>query len=634
MGSLSLPTLANKDEGGRMKDEQSKEYSGIHPSSFCLHPSEVLLVASFGDAVAADYAAYACRLGEGKVTVVADTRVLRRVEAPARPYPLEDLTQAAPPSVAGRGRFTALILFLNSRLSERDRRALDNLLAGAGEWGTEFIGVVSTFRAHLGDPGAAEAEAHVLARAQALRARTVVFRPGHVLSRNSRAGALLRRWGFSYPLVPRRLRGCCLDGDELFAAIEAERRGAAGGPRPTRPRLYALLGPNRPWRDLLAEHRSSGPWRACLTAACALLALLLVGQLAALALAFLARRRPSLRRWDVGTLRPHSLGELLALYNKYNYRHVKVVGYNNGVVHFGQSYPGKTVVSTVHCNRVAHAEADVLKADCGVTVRQALDFLAGGGQELPVVPNYSYVCLGTAFFIPIHGSASDFSTVADTITRVVLYDPVHDRMIAATRDEPAFREYVYNLRADVLLLRLYLRVKPRSRYYVHRQTLKDPGSGEILSALRDVRATNVEIRKSRASSDTVTVSRYYRDPGHTASGVLELPRDALGRLWDRLEENPVTSFAMHAATRYFAYHLELFFTAEEFAVFWETHRALPLRKLQLRYLRRDGLPHSAFREHDCVSVDLFMFRRHRRRFNAYLQRTFAVVRTNPGKQSR
>jgi hypothetical protein len=628
MGSLSLPALA---EGSRIENGQPKEdvYRSSPPSIL-----DALLVVSFGDPVAADYAAYACGLGDGKVTVAADAKLLRRVEAPARPYPLEDLARNVPPTAAGRGRFTALVLFLKPRLSARDRSALDNLLARAGEWGTAFIAVVSTFRAHLGDQGAADAENFVLERVKRLPARTVVFRPGHVLSPNARAGALLRRWGFSYPLVPRRLRGCCLDGDALFAAIEAERRGAGGDPRPTRPRLYTLLGPNRSWRDLLAEHRATGPWRAFLTAACALLALFLVGQLAALTLAALARRRPSLRRWNVGTLRPHSLGELLALYNKYNYRHVKVVGYNNGVVHFGQCYPGKTVVSTVNCNRVARAGAGVLKADCGATVRQALDFLAAARQELPVVPNYSYVCLGTAFFIPIHGSASDFSTVADTITRVVLYDPVRDRLIAASRDEPAFREYVYNPRADVLLLRLYLRVKPRSRYYVHRQTLKDPGSGELLSALRDGRAANVEIRKARAASDTVTVSRYYHDPGQTPSPVLELPRDALGRLWDRLEENPVTSLAMHAATRHFAYHLELFFTAEEFAVFWETHRTLPLRKLQMRYIRRDGLPHSAFREHDCVSVDLFMFRRHRRRFNAYLEKTFAVVRTNPGKQSR
>ena len=33
--------------------------------------------------------------------------------------------------------------------------------------------------------------------------------------------------------------------------------------------------------------------------------------------------------------------ELLALYNPYNYRHVKVVGYNNGVNHFGQKFAAK-----------------------------------------------------------------------------------------------------------------------------------------------------------------------------------------------------------------------------------------------------------------------------------------------------
>src|SRR5262249_298332 len=246
---------------------------------------------------------------------------------------------------------------------------------------------------------------------------------------------------------------------------------------------------------------------------------------------------------------------LLALYNKYNYRHLKVVGYNNGVVHFGQSYPGKTIASAVSCNRIRRISADLIKADCGTTVRNALDFLAKSGQELPVVPNYSYVCLGTSFVIRIHGSASDFSTIADTITRVILYDPVTDRFIAASRNEPAFRECVYNLQADVLLLRLCLKVKPKSRYFVHREDVTKPSSQELLAALQDLQATNVEIRQSRACSDKVTVSKYYKALEGTTSPVIELPRDRLGRLWDRLEENPVTSFLMHALTRYFAWHV-------------------------------------------------------------------------------
>jgi hypothetical protein len=612
MANLSLPTLAEAPAQVSTNGVQIADSSA--PAAMPLPSALDVLVVSLGGSGATDYADYVRGQQQGrKVHVV-------HLTDPAETSDLQ--------SAVERGGTRAIVFFLSPRPGERDRRALDDLLGRASAWGTQFIGVVSTFRVHLGDRAAAETEGHVLALAKGLPVRTVVFRPGCVLSRHSRATVLLRRYGFLYPLVPRRLRGCCIEGDELFAAIEAERRKADG-----RPRIYTLLGPNLSWRDVLAQHRATGPVRACLTAASAVLALFLVGHLAALLLTLLGRRRPALRSANFNTLWPRSVSELLTLYNPYNYRHVKVVGYNNGVVHFGHRYPGKTVLSTVFCNRVAHAGADILKGDCGATIRRALDFLATAGQELPVVPNYSYVCLGTAFFVPIHGSASDYSTVADTITRVVLYDPVRDRFLAATRQEQAFREYVFNLQADVLLLRLYLRAKPKSCYYVRRETWKAPGSGELLRALSDGRATNVEVRKSSASSDTVTVSRYYKEPG-ASSSVLELPRDALGRLWDRLEENPVTSFLMHALTRHFAWHVELFFTAEEFATFWESHRALPLRKLQLRYIRRDGMPHSPFREHDCVSVDLFMLRRHRRRFEAYLAQTFPVVRTNPGKHSR
>jgi hypothetical protein len=156
-----------------------------------------VLVTSFGDPAAADYAVYACCLERRNVAVVADRGVRRLVEVPARVYSLDDVSRGALQTAAERGRFAALILFLNPRLTERDRRALDDLLGLAHKWQTEFIGVVSTFRAHLGDQGAAEGEAYVLARTKGLRARTVVFRPGHVLSRNSRASARLRRLGTS-----------------------------------------------------------------------------------------------------------------------------------------------------------------------------------------------------------------------------------------------------------------------------------------------------------------------------------------------------------------------------------------------------------------------------------------------------
>src|SRR5262249_25642672 len=230
---------------------------------------------------------------------------------------------------------------------------------------------------------------------------------------------------------------------------------------------------------------------------------------------------PSLRQCSFDTLRPQSLRELLALYNKYNYQHLKIVGYNNGVIHFGHCYPGKTVVSTVFCNRIRRISPQIIKADCGATVRKALDFLAETDQELPVVPNYSYVCVGTSFFIPIHGSASDHSTIADTITRAIFFDPMRNRFIATSREEPEFQDRVYNLRKDILLLRLCLKVKSKSRYFVQRQELVNPHGRQLVAALRDCRASNVEIRQASASSYKIKVSKYYNSPEASNSPVME-----------------------------------------------------------------------------------------------------------------
>jgi hypothetical protein len=565
----------------------------------------VLLVAGFGDPVAVDYAAFACRRAGDSVAAVADT--------------LSEFAAHADASVA-------VVLFLPRRLSDANCATLDALLTLAAQRRAESVILVSSALVHLGDEDAADVETYAYRRANGLRARTVIVRAGHVLSQHSRVSAALRRVGACFPLVPRRLRSCCVDGDELFALIEEVRQA------PRTRRLYTLLGPNRPWCERLAEHRPRGPLAVCLTAICAVLSLLLIGHLAALIFSLLARRRPALRAWHFDTLRPRSLRELVALANPYNRRYVKVVGYNNGVTHFGHRYPGRTIVSTVNCDRVARAGPDAIRADGGATVRKVLDFLAGS-QELYVIPNYSYVCLGTAFFVPIHGSAADFSTIADTITQVVLYDPASDGVTRSGRDEPLFREHLYNLKSDVVVLQLRLRVKPKSRYFLRKEELEGPSADDLLRALRDTQATNVEVRKSRAGDSKVQLYKFYNDPGDTAGPVLELPRDRLGRLWDRLEENPVTSFLMHALTRHLAYHVELFFSDDEFRTFWETCHSLPLRKIQLRHIRRDGFPHSPFRDHDCVSADLFMFRRHRHRFEAYLKQTFGTVRSNPGKHS-
>src|SRR5262249_2041832 len=157
----------------------------------------------------------------------------------------------------------------------------------------------------------------------------------------------LRMWWLLLPLIPERLTSCAIGKDELFAAMDQE----LSTPRPWKSRTYTLLGANRPWQARFLE---SAP-RSCLRSLVALTNLLVPLALFRLGLdwflGLIAKRAPRLQAWHTETLCPRTRRELLALYNPYSYRHVKIVGYNNGVVHFGQRFPGKTVVSTVGCNQ-------------------------------------------------------------------------------------------------------------------------------------------------------------------------------------------------------------------------------------------------------------------------------------------
>lgn len=594
MASLSLPTAVERGSPSPALDDATPD---------------AVWIAGFGNPVAADYAEYLRTAGGVEVRVV---------DGGMR--------------VAEHTGSSHLVLFHKAKPTVNDRKALDDLLALAHHRDVKLVCLVSTFRVHFGDRAAGESEAFVMGRTRALGLRTVVLRPSQVISGRSCVGATLRRFGAAYPLVPRRLRTSFIAGNDLFAAIEKERRACAAS-QSVRARRITLLGPNRPWKDVLKEQRSRSFIALPVTAFSAIVSLLCLGHVAALIAGLLFKRQPAWRSANFDTLVPRSFEGLLALYNPYTYRHVRVVGYNNGVNHFGHRYPGKTVVSTVALNRVVRIGADIIKADCGTTIRKARDFVGPAGQDLYVIPNYSYVCLGTAFFVPIHGSASDYSCVAETITRAVLYDPIEDRIVRAERNGPEFQRFAYNQTADVLLLRLQMRVKPKASYFLHQEEVEAPSSEQMLAALRDVKAANVEVRKPKASASAAQIYRYYVQADDSKGPVMEVPRDSLGRLWDKLEENRITSFLMHALTRHLAFHVELFFTETQFKTFWAQHRSLPLKKIQLRYIRRDGLANSPFRDQDCVSSDMFMFRRQRRAFEDFIRRTLPDVRANPGKHS-
>ena len=586
-----------------------------------------LVIASASDPVAADYAVHVRRVGERAPILVAGPHACRPVENVVPCQTAEEFARSDS-GTAGR-ELSAVVIFLGRRWTVFEQAVLDAVAVAVRARRRPRVCLVHTFRVHFGDHRAERLETDVASRFKLAGAEVAVVRRGHLLSDNSRATNILQRSGFLAPLLPRTLTSCFLGGSELFAAVDRELEGRRSGFL----RTHTLLGPNRPWRDVLREHRSSGVMFAVMTALATLLSAFGVGWAIACLFKAVKRVSPRLRSWDFDTLWPTTPRDLLALCSRHNFRHAKIVGYNNGVVHFGQKFPSRTVISTVRCNRVARVGDGIAKFDGGITIRQAVSVLAGTGQELCVLPNYSYVSLGTAFFVPIHGSASAASTLGDTIEKVLLYDPAEDRFIVARKNEPLFDRYIFSLDRDVLLLRLYVRVQKRNVYFVQREAVPDVTAPDLLGVLADDRPSNVEVRKSKAAGRTVDVYRYYAGDAASGTGALEFPRDAVGRLWDRIERNPISAAMFHGLMRRFGYHVELFLGHDEFVTFWSTHGQLSISKIQLRYVRRDGRPHSPFREHDCVSADLFMLRKHKQTFDSYVKTTLQTARYNPGKHS-
>ncbi len=265
------------------EDSEGGPIYSTEPSAERAIRADSVLVACFGNPVAADYADFVSQGSHADALVIADEKVRRLLKAPVRLLPVEELLRDSGRNWAEIGRTESIVLFVNSRLTLRDRACLDAILDVARRGHTAFVGIISSFKVHLDDPGVIEVENYVLSRTTGLATRVVVFRPGHVLSQQSRVHRLLERFAPFFPLFPEHVGSCFIDGAEFFAAIESERldekrpadrllqwhrsektsidtRGSrlVGG----KSRAYTLLGSNRPWCDVLAGHRTPGYGRS------------------------------------------------------------------------------------------------------------------------------------------------------------------------------------------------------------------------------------------------------------------------------------------------------------------------------------------------------------------------------------
>ena len=433
-------------------------------------------------------------------------------------------------------------------------------------------------------------------------------------------------------------------------------------------RHLTILGVRRSWQAVLIEQMPEGSAERSSGKAESLVASLFkrlgISWLVCTIIRLFGVLVPSFRQVHFDTLKPRSVREIISLYNRHNCQDVQLAGYNNGVNHFGWKFPEKTVVLTTGLpgkTRLSDASMLDLEArlrsavqgekldstsqnnatvsdthftvDAGLTLKHCIQELNKAEREFYVVPNYSWISMGTLYFVPVHGSGSHVSTLGDTIEDVLLYDGDTEEFILTRRGETLFRDAMYDTSRHRLLLRLTLRVKPKSVYSVKHETLENPSAEDVLKVFEDPEASNVEIRKNRAASTSIDIRRYYVDSPSAAAGALEMPRDSIGRVWDRLEETPIVSTLFHWFVRRFAFHVELFLRPEEFVVFWNHHKTLPISKIQLRQMLKDGMTNSACAYENCLSADLFMTRSNRDVFLGFISTHLPRVRCNPGKQS-
>jgi hypothetical protein len=589
----------------------------------------LLLIVDCGNPSVIDYTRHAALTGDCRIVVVTHPVIDENIEEAHETCPVYEFDKEHYDKLRDKSSLKQVVIFLSEEFDRRSQKLLDCIEDIVDETPPEAICLISSFRVHFGDREAIDLENSARERFRKSSARLTVFRAGILLGKSSRAEREFRQLAPLYPLVPGRLRSTILPAEVLYDAVEKELRS----PSTRRNRTFTLLGKNEAWREVLKRYRKPTWWQRYREVMAWIGAVLLIGQLATIIFQSMAWFLPRLRYWNFDTLVVHSQRELLELYHPYSFQFLKVVGYNNGVVHFGHQHPGKTILSTVGCQRMEFTDENTVKLDNGVLLKQVIEDLRPRGKEMYVIPNYSYVSMGTAYFVPIHGSASEYTTVGETIEKVVLYDPEQDRILCVKRDDETFRKFMYCQDCHVVLLRLYLRFKDKSRYYLEKETLTNPGSEKILSAFQHPEASNVEIRKSKASSDEVDLYTYFTADSVDDTDMMEFPRDNIGKIWDKIEGNRVTAWLFHKFMKALGYHTELFFTPEEFPQFWETHKTLPISKIQLRYVKQDGLPHSPFGSSDRISADVFMLKMYKERFEKYLSDNFQTVAHNPGKHS-
>ncbi|MEZ6069200.1 MAG: hypothetical protein R3C10_02780 [Pirellulales bacterium] len=357
-------------------------------------------------------------------------------------------------------RLRQLVVVLPARLRERELRVVAQCASLAARHASCTVVIVSTYRVHFGDATTRERERRACeVFAGATGRQPFVVRPGELVDTTVDKSRWRRLLACLYPAMPPSLRTCRVEVARLCAAIDKIVAAHTGPLKPRVPRsALTILGENRRLCDVLADEADASWPGRCVVGVARLLRWLLVGHLLAALVRAAARFHAPLGRWWCHTLEPTSVDELLSLYHPWNAAHVVIAGYNTGVTHFGWRFAGKTVVKTTGCARRVRIGASHVDVDAGTTLKRLCGSLADAGRELYVMPNYSYVSVGTAVRADPRVGQRGVDAGRNDRTRVAVRR--RGRTAWSRRGgDGRFERYMYDAQGGVVALRLRLRVR-------------------------------------------------------------------------------------------------------------------------------------------------------------------------------
>ena len=243
-------------------------------------------------------------------------------------------------------------------------------------------------------------------------------------------------------------------------------------PSVVRNRAYTLLGANRPWRDMLIRHRAAGPRQFLTTAVSMLLSWLLVGQVIALVVTLLAQALSVVEAMECTDSEAAFDARTAVALPSAQHRPCEGRRLQQWRRPLRPSPPGKDdrlhgPLPTTGSRRPAYAQGGLRGdgAQCpGLPGRESIR----NSTSFPTTPMSAWALPSSCRFMDRPSTSprwrTRFAGSSSTTRTAIESSPPR-------RDDAAFREHVYNQQSRVVVLRLYLLAKPKSSYFVHRETL-------------------------------------------------------------------------------------------------------------------------------------------------------------------